>query len=248
MIADQSGVSVIISAKNGWLQFNLSNESRGFGYGSRTLHKMLARGPMPTIAGGVPILQACLQEGQYATKYSSVYDLKSGGISLLKFSGDTEEVQLNLHEELKKEAHYYDISEVGQQMKEVPLLLQSNMKRFLLDGYKPIPDQNPAITQKITAVLKNAVAGGLNAADFTVELWQAIAPMQQDMQIDLAKLGKLVSLTLLENGEEDPAGSYRYCIEYESATVIQLFVLDDRNKIALIKSEGAEVAVNKKNE
>ena len=240
MIADKRGASVIIGAKNGQLQFDRSHESRGFGYGSRILHEMLVNQPIPTLASGASILQACLQEGQYATKYSSVYDLKSGNISLLKFSDRTEEVQLNLHDELKKGAHYYDIPAIGQQLKEAPMMLQSSMKRFPLDAYKPIPDQYPAITQKISAMLTNAMAGGLRSDDFSDAFWKVIAPMQQDIQADLTRLGRLISLTPVEAGEENPKGIYRYRIEYENAIVLQTFVLDDQHKITFIKPEGAE--------
>ena len=240
MIADKRGASVIIGAKNGQLQFDRSHESRGFGYGSQTLNKMLTDRPIPSLDSGAPILQACLQEGQYATKYSSVYDLKSGDISLLKFSEHMEEVQLNLHEELKKGAHYYDISAMEQQLKESPITLQSSMKRFPLDEYKPIPDQHPAITQKISAMLTNAMAGSLHSDDFADAFWKEIAPMQQDIQADLARLGQLISLTPVETGEGDPQGSYRYRIEYENAIVLQTFMMDDQHKITSIKVEGAE--------
>lgn len=250
MIADKSGASVIIGAKNNQLQFDKSHESRGFGYGSQTLNEMLADRPIPTLASGAPILQACLQEGQYATKYSSVYDLKSGDISLLNFSDHTEEVQLNLHDELKKGAHYYDIPAIEQQLKQAPMMLQTHMKRFPLDEYKPIPDQHPAITQKISAVLTNAMARELNSNDFTDEFWKEIEPMRQDIQADMARLGRLISLTPVETGEENPQGSYRYRIEYEKALVLQTFVLDDQHKITSIKVEGAEQKLDarKKNE
>lgn len=240
MIADKSGASVIIGAKNNQLQFDRSNESRGFGYGSQTLNKMLADRPIPTLASGAPILQACLQDGQYATKYSSVYDLKSGDISLLKFSDRTEEVQINLYDELKKGAHYYDIPAIEEQLKQTPMMLQSSMKRFILDEYKPIPDQHPAITQKISVVLTNAMAGELNSNDFTDEFWKEIEPMRQDIQADMAQLGTLISLTPVEIREEDPQGNYRYRIEYKNAIVLQSFVLDDQHKIASIQPEGAE--------
>jgi hypothetical protein len=181
-----------------------------------------------------------MQDGQYATKYSSVYDLKSGNISLLKFSDRTEEVEINLYNELKKGAHYYDIPAIEQQLKQTPMMLQSSMKRFILDEYKPIPDQHPAITQKISVVLTNAMAGELNFNDFTDKFWKEIEPMRQDIQADMAQLGTLISLTLVEDREGDPQSNYRYRIEYDNAIVLQSFVLDDQHKIASIQPEGAE--------
>jgi len=57
-------------------------QCRGFGYGARTLDKMLASSTEPTVANGAKILRACLQTGQYATKYVNIFDLKSGDIFL----------------------------------------------------------------------------------------------------------------------------------------------------------------------
>jgi hypothetical protein len=82
MVADLTGASVIIGAREGKLQVDKANHSRGFGYGGRTLAQLLAKTPETTAAGGFIILQACLQQGQYATKYSCVYDLKSGDLFL----------------------------------------------------------------------------------------------------------------------------------------------------------------------
>lgn len=80
MVADKTGASVIIGARNGHLYFDRSNQSRGFGYGEKILAPLLAKIPQPSLSSGLPILQACEQKGQYATKYSSVYDLRSGDI------------------------------------------------------------------------------------------------------------------------------------------------------------------------
>lgn len=240
MIADKNGASVIIGAKNNQLQFDTSSVSRGFGYGNQVLDKMLTPKTIPTLASGVPILHACRQEGQYATKYSSVYDLKSGNISLLRFADSSEEVQLNLHDELEKGAHYYDMPAIGQQLKEAPMMLQNNMQRFPIDEYKFIPDQHPAITQKISALLKDGAAGTLSSDDFTDGFWKEIEPMQQDIQADMARLGTLISLMPVEAREDDLHGNYRYRIAYENAIVLQSFVLDDQYKIAFIRQEGAE--------
>lgn len=45
----------------------------------------------------------------------------------------------------------------------------------------------------------------------------------------------------VEVREGDPPGSHRYRIGYENATVVQLFVVNDQNKVTFIQSEVAEL-------
>jgi predicted choloylglycine hydrolase len=82
LVADRSGASVIIGARDGQLQVESENQCRGFGYGSRPLNAALAKNPKATIADGFKILSDCRQSGDYSTKYSNIFDLKSGDIFL----------------------------------------------------------------------------------------------------------------------------------------------------------------------
>jgi hypothetical protein len=84
LVADRSGASAIIGAKDGKLQAEQAHQSQGFGYGVRTLKKMLKKQPEPIVAKGFEILSACVQKGHNATKYSNIFDLKTGEIFLLK--------------------------------------------------------------------------------------------------------------------------------------------------------------------
>ncbi len=63
----------------------------------------------PTLANAASILQAARRQGQCATKYSNVFDLKSGDIFLFRFPDQPDPVKLSLADELKKGRHYYDI-------------------------------------------------------------------------------------------------------------------------------------------
>jgi hypothetical protein len=114
LVADCTGASVIIGAKDGRLDINAAKQARGFGFGGQVVEKMLAEDPAPTLANAAKILRAARQEGQYATKYSNVFDLKSGIIFLFRFPEQPEAVQLNLAEELKKGRHFYDILKLGE--------------------------------------------------------------------------------------------------------------------------------------
>ncbi|MVM34920.1 hypothetical protein GO755_33135 [Spirosoma sp. HMF4905] len=240
LIADNTGASVIIGATNGKLHVDRSNQSRGFGYGGQTLSKLLSAAPEPTLANGIPILQACLQEGMYATKYSTVYDLRAGELSLISFANQQDEVKLNLAKELSKGGHYYKIPEIRQELAQAPVPLLPLMKRFLWDDYPPIANSDPAITKRIRTILENVAMGRLQEEDFTPEFWKGISAAQKDSQAELAKLGKLLTLTLLERQQAAHQSSYLYCVDFENATVLQRFTLDDQNRVAMIQSEAAE--------
>lgn len=116
LIADRTGASVIIGAADGQLDIKPAKQSRGFGYGGQVVGRMLAEIPAPTLANAAKILQAARQQGQYATKYSNVFDLRSGDIFLFRFPDQPDAVKLNLAEELKKGRHFYDIPKISEQL------------------------------------------------------------------------------------------------------------------------------------
>lgn len=240
LIADKTGASVIISAKNGQLYFDLSHQSRGFGYGNESLKKMLTPTLGPSIENGLPILKACRQDGIYATKYSSVYDLTTGDISFVSLTDKGESVTLNLPTELRKGGHYYDIPAVSKQLSKPLMPLVAQMKRYLWEGYEPFPKDEPITTKLVQEVIKKAQAGSLQPEDFTPEFWKVLAPIQKDMQPELQKLGPLLSVRFLERKQS----SHLYLMNYQNATVLQRFEIDSMNRIAMIKSEAAEMKVN----
>ena len=81
------------------------------------LQNMLTASTKPSFEIGLPILKACVQEGNDATKYSNVYNLTDGEISLVSFSGQNETIKFNLVEELSKGGHYYDLPQIQSQIK-----------------------------------------------------------------------------------------------------------------------------------
>ena len=119
---------VIIGAKDGKLQVEQENQCRGFGFGRRTLDAALATNSEPTVANGFKIVHDCRQTGEYATKYSNIYDLKSGDIFLYPLSERDGEVKFNLAAELKKGGHYYDMPQIKEQLAQAPRPLLLNMK------------------------------------------------------------------------------------------------------------------------
>ena len=240
LVADKTGASVIIGATNGQLQVERDNQCRGFGFGWRTLDAALAKRPQPTVANGFQILHDCRQTGQYATKYSNIYDLKSGDIFLYPFPEQDDEVNLNLAVELKKGGHYYDMLQIKEQLTRALLPLPLNLRRFPLDAFKPIPDKEPEVTAHLRTMIRDAAIGAWRADEFTAETWTAISPKLNSIQDNLKKLGNFVSMTLVDRSEEKGQRSYRYRLEFANATVLQRFVLNDHSKLAAGRAEAVE--------
>jgi hypothetical protein len=109
LIADRTGESVVIGAKDGRLSIERKEESRALGYRAQVAENMLARNPEPFLSNAENVLRSSVQDGQYATKYSNVFDLKRGDIYLYRFPDQVQPVKLSLAAELKKGRHFYDI-------------------------------------------------------------------------------------------------------------------------------------------
>jgi hypothetical protein len=232
LIADRTGASVIIGARDGQLQVEPSKQCRGFGYGARALHEMLAKSSEPTVANGARILRACLQKGEYATKYFNIFDLKSGDIYLHPVPTQDDEVKFSLAEELKRGAHYYDMPQIHEQLDQPPRPLAANMERRLLDKYKPMADREPEVTAHIRAMLQDVLDGTPHSGDFTDDAWKELAPSLKDTQAEVKSFGPLTALTLVDRGEENGKRSYRYRLEFAKTTILQHFVFVEKNKLA----------------
>lgn len=240
LVADSTGVSVIIGAKNVKLRIEKLNQSRGFGYGSQILENMLANPPEPTVSNGATILRACIQKGRTPTQYSNVFDLKSGDIYLFRFQERDDSVKLNLAVELEKGGHYYEIPQIRQQFAQPPLPLLNNMKRFFLDEFQPITDTEPDVTKHIRAIILDAMGGNMRPEDYNTELWGEFSSAQKEIQADLKRYGNFVSIALVERRIEKGKRCYLYRVEFNKLTCLMRYVLDEQNKIALMRSEGAE--------
>jgi hypothetical protein len=131
LVADRTGASAVIGAREGRLYVAKRNDSRGFGWGRAALETELAKHPAPTVENGAAILRACLQPGEGGTKYSTIYDLKQGTIVLLPAPGTgvDEHVTLELAAEFAKGGHYYEIPRLRQQQRVALQLLLANMRR-----------------------------------------------------------------------------------------------------------------------
>ena len=236
LVADRTGASVIIGARDGKLLVEKSNQCRGFGFGGRTLDKMLAQASEPTVTNGARILRACLQGGPYATKYATIFDFKSGDIFLFPVpsqddGGQWKGAKLELAAELKKGPHSYDMSHIQLQ----PLV--TNMGSCIPDEHHPIPDHEPKITEHVRALVQNIMDGASHRDDFTVPTWEAVSLRQKEMQSATKLFGPLVAMALLERSEADDLRSYRYEVKFEKNTLVMRFVFDKQNRIADLQTE-----------
>ena len=241
LVADRSGASVIIGARDGKLVVEQDNQCRGFGYGQQPLNVALAKNPKVTVADGFKILKACRQSGNYATKYSNIFDLKAGDIFLYPIPGGDDEVKLNLAAELARGAHYYEMPKIKEQLAEAPRPLPRNMERLAVDKYKPIADKEPEVTALLRAMIRDAGEGHPNPEDYTAEFWNKVSKEQKDIQESLKIVGELSSLILVDRSDENGQRVYRYRAEFANAIVLQRFVLDGQNKLSDSHSEATEL-------
>lgn len=103
MIADRSGASAIIGAKEGNLHIERYEASHGFGNGQAIVVEKLANDAEPTIQHGQSILKATLND-QW-TRYSNIFDFNTGDIHIFFPDNQRAPLRLNLDEALKKGHH-----------------------------------------------------------------------------------------------------------------------------------------------
>jgi hypothetical protein len=134
LVADRTGKSALLRAKDGKFDAPIVNRSQGighrFGLRGNEASAMLAKISTPTLADAVRLLNATRQEGVNATKYSVVYDLKTCDICLYRFPEQTEPVRFSLSRELNKGPHYFDIPELPQQLTQGLRSLTEDMKKY----------------------------------------------------------------------------------------------------------------------
>ena len=233
LVADKTGASAMIRAKDGKLFVDPANQCRGFGYGRRAgiLDDFLAASPEPTVANGMRILRACVQP--LGTRYSNIFDLKTGDITI--FRPSEAEISLNLAVELKKGAHFYDIPHIREQLKQAPRSL-AGMKRFVVTPFQPGPDPEPKVTAEFRRMLADAVRGEMRTADYAPEFWKTISNKQKETQRNLKALGDVISVMPVERLKAGQERSYWYRLEFTKGTVFQVVMLNADNRVTYSNS------------
>ena len=119
LVADRTGAWATLGAHEGRFEVFRSRVSGGFGYGGAVLGRMLPQDHEATLTNAAQILHAARQEGEYATRYSDVFDPRSGSIFLF-LPGDSRPATFNLADELKRGPHFYDMATIDQQRSKKP--------------------------------------------------------------------------------------------------------------------------------
>ncbi len=237
LVADRTGASVIIGARQGALFFERAAHSRGFGYGRDILRAQLAAAPAPSLAAGAAILRACVQPGATPTQYANAFDLRTGDLFFFPQPAADAPVALALAAELAKGPHAYDIPALAAQVAQPPRALRPAEKRFYLDEFAPLAPAEPTVARRIEQVLQSAARGASRPADYTPELWAKLAPAQREMQAQLAALGPLQHVALVA---PSAAPAYRCIAEFSGARVLQRFEFDAAGRVAALATEFVE--------
>lgn len=130
LVADRSGASAIIGAKDGKLEVIKAKTSGGFGYGSEVVRRMLLGDDSPTAENAAMLLRASQQQGKFATKYSNVFNLRTGQIHIYQYHQNSTPTVLDLKEQLARGPHYFDMPRVQAEAGGNGKRLTRQMRRF----------------------------------------------------------------------------------------------------------------------
>jgi len=114
------------------------------------------------------------------------------------------------------------------------------MKRFPMDEFKPIPDQEPKVTAHVRAMIQDAMEGTQHVEDYTAEMWKQVLPQQKAIQAETKRFGDFISLTIVDRNDADGQRSYRYRLEFNNAALLYHLVFDGQNKFAAGGAEALE--------
>lgn len=222
-IADKTGASVIIGSRNGKLFFDKSNESRVLGAGESTFEEMFSNDPSINMEHGTNILKQCVTTGAFATKYSHIFDLRTGDISLYRFETEEEPAQLNLSHELQKGSHHYEIPRLKEQLGETPKELFINMKRLVLFDYEELKENSPKAHSIPLNLLGDLSNGTINVAQYAPGIWTNLEEEQAGIKSELDQFGKLEHVHAIRKEEEGSEAIYYYVAIYEHGRILWKF-------------------------
>jgi D-alanyl-D-alanine carboxypeptidase len=103
--------------------------------------------------------------------------------------------------------------------------------------YQPIEDREPAVTTRLTDVLRRTREGGLRAEEFVEPVWAYLEPRLDQTKNDFARFGPLQNLTLVERTDTPEGRSYRYRARFRRTSMIFHFVLTADDRIAVMMPE-----------
>jgi hypothetical protein len=133
LVADRTGKSVVLRARDERLHAPIVKRSQGighkFGLRGNEAAALLDQISTPSLPDAVRMLNATLQEGVNATKYSVVFNLPTCDVYLYRFPDRSTPVHFELTKELEKGSHYFDVPELPRQLKQELRPLTEDMKK-----------------------------------------------------------------------------------------------------------------------
>jgi hypothetical protein len=134
MLVDRNGAAAIVSWRDGRVNIERGkSEVLAMGYAGETARQKLAEIGVPSLDSIGSTLEACVQNGEYPTQYSNLYDLKRGDVYVYLFHLKQPFVKLNLKAELRKGNHYYNIPQIAAQLQQPPMTDHKTQPVALVD-------------------------------------------------------------------------------------------------------------------
>ena len=158
---------------------------------------MYAKDSTVNLANGTEILGNCLSIGAYATKYSTIYNLRNGDIELHQFHNDVEPVKMNLFAELQKGAHIYSIPNIDVEIIEDPKPLPINFTRLILFENAPL-DHNET-SRRFSKMIKDLSLGTVTEDDYETGFWRDVEKESREAKQELQPFRALNSVELFRN-------------------------------------------------
>jgi hypothetical protein len=173
-----------------------------------------------SFSNGTNILQKCLtNRGNTPTRYSTGYDLKTGDISVFRFlDGDNKGAHFNLFDELKKGAHYYNISKLEKEIDLKPQALEIYMKRLCMFDFEAI--QAPLFENQAKQMINDWSKGTINENQYTKGYWENLEEDQIEIKKDLVPYGLLQSFHTLDYKNEDDLDIYYFLAIYKNGRIL----------------------------
>jgi hypothetical protein len=103
--------------------------------------------------------------------------------------------------------------------------------------YKPIPDKEPKVTERLKAFYQQAADGKFDKDLFTPQFAETIENWLKNGEKDfLHNLGEIQSFILVERTDKDGKRLYRYRISFKDSVLLTQFLFDKDDKITDLQS------------
>lgn len=237
LIADKSGASAVIGVRDGKLFVDRfqAKHGMGTGFGERKLEEMLNVLPEANVSKGFDLLERCFERGRTPTRYSSVFDLKTGDIKI-KHSSGSNVVGLQLHEELKLGAHSYIVEDLHMAGLRQPKPLDISMHRFPVDAYEPLEKQDPELLAIVERTI-HALSEGKSPKDCTDRYSNELSGELDSIRSEFETLGPLQSVVIVKSENNKKSRDYLCRLEFTNVLVLQRIQLDGNSRIDGMSTE-----------